>query len=166
MTKRKPRDFSGLFLFMQKRDTYFSVEKVDERAHEESGQDRSDTNKSRDIGNFTLSKKEQCNTQDHTDYVGHDTDEFEFADLPFICHDESDCVIGGYPQVSGNIDRTAEAKGNEPKDETRDANHHGRIGKDRQQSLVGKIHHIAQQEQIDECGDANIMSVKNQGKQQ
>ena len=124
----KEKDFLGIKV----NEGYLTVEEIDQRAHHKSSQNGSHTNKSRDIGNFTLSKKEQCNTQYHTDYVGHDMDEFEFSDLPFICHDESDCVIGGYPQVSGNIDRTAEAKGNEPKDETRDANNHGRIGKDRQ----------------------------------
>ena len=166
MTKRKPRDFSGLFLFMQKRDTYFSVEKVDERAHEKGCHNCADTNKGRDGGNLAAAQKEQGNAKNHTGKISTDADEFEFADLPFVCHDEGNGIIGGYAKVCGDVDRTAEAEGYKTENETGDANHHGCIGEDGQQGVVRKLHHITQQKQVDECGDTDIVSVKNKGKQQ
>ena len=166
MTKRKPREFSGLFLFMQKRDTYFSVEKVDERAHEKGCHNCADTNKSRNGGNLAAAKEEQGDAKNHTGKICTDANEFEFADFPFVSHDESNGIIGGYAKVCGNVDRTAEAERHKTENETGNANHHGRIREDRQQGIVGELHHIAQEKQIDECGNADIMSVKNKGKQQ
>ncbi len=99
-----------------------SVEKVDERAHEKGCQDRSDTYKGRNGGNFSAAKKEQTDAQNDTDDICHDADIFEFADLPFVSHDEGDGIIGGYPKVGSDVNGTAEAEGNEPENETRHTN--------------------------------------------
>ena len=107
MSKRKPRDFSGLFLFMQKWKTYFSIEKVNERAHEKGCHNCADTNKGGNGGNFAAAQKEQGDAKHYTGKICADADEFEFADLPFVYHDEGNGVIGGYAKVCGNLDRTA-----------------------------------------------------------
>ena len=151
---------------MQKWNTYFSVEKVDERAHEKGCHNCADTNKGRNGGDLAGAQKEQGNAKHYTGKICANADEFEFADLPFICHDEGDGVIGGYAKVCGDVDRTAEAEGYKTENETGNANHHGCIGEDGQQGVVGKLHHIAQQKQVDECSDTDIVSVKNKGKQQ
>ena len=142
MTKRKPRDFSGLFLFMQKRNAYLSVEKVNERAHEKGCHNCADTNKGRNGRKLAAAQKEQGDAKNNTGKICADADEFEFADLPFVCHDEGDGIIGGYAKVCGDVDRTAEAEGHKTENEAGNTNHHGCIGEDGQQGVVGKLHHI------------------------
>ncbi len=85
------------------------IEELNERAHEEGGDDRSDARDRGDGGDFAAGQKEQADAEYYAYQIGDDPDVLELAFLPGVADDQRDGVIGGDAQVRRHVEGRAEA---------------------------------------------------------
>ena len=142
------------------------VEELDQGAHEEGGDDGADA---RDGGNQApgaAGHQEDTHAQGHAHQIAADTHILELAQLPLPGQDDGHGVIGGDAQVGGHVQGGAEADHHDAHQQAQSPDDHGRIGQDDLQPLVGELGDVAQQEQVDKGGDADIMTVSHQAEHQ
>ena len=74
-----------LFLFVLEKGTCdLHVEEFDQRSHEESGDDGTDSDEGRDVSPLSAADHEDGYSESDTDEIGDDPDVFELAPFPLL----------------------------------------------------------------------------------
>ena len=139
---------------------------LDQRAHEECGNDGADSGDGGDLPETAACQKENRAAQNHAGQVSTNAAVLEFGQFPFAGEDNGDSVVGGDTQIGRHVQGRTETKHHNPNSKEYNPQEQGRGGEYRLQKLQGELGDIAQQEQIDKGGDSDIPPVKHQRKNQ
>lgn len=74
----------GCFLAFEEWTGNLYLEEINERSHEEGGDNGTDTDYRLNAVDFLCCKKEKTDACNNTDYIGNDSDELELPDVPCI----------------------------------------------------------------------------------
>ena len=88
------------------------------------------------------------------------------SQLPFAGQDDGHGIVGGNAQVGGHVQRRTKADDHDADDQAEDPDQQRRGRQQDLQKFIGKLGDVAQQEQVDEGGDADIPAVSNQAEHQ
>ena len=142
------------------------VEELDQGAHEEGGDDGADARNGGNQAPGAAGHQEDAHAQGHANQITGDTHILELAQLPLAGQDDGHGVIGGDAQVGGHVQGGTEADHHDAHQQAQDPDDHGRIGQDGLQKFVSELGNVAQQEQVDESGNADVMAVSHQAEYQ
>lgn len=137
-----------------------------EQAHEKRGDNRADSRKSRHSGESSATGKIQRDAEQNTAQVGNDADVFERYSAASVGKYQRDCVIGGYAEVGGDVERRGHAQRDDAEQKASCAKKQRRGREERLQQRIGILDHIAQQKQINKGCNINLSPVENQGEEQ
>lgn len=138
------------------------IEELDHRPHEECRENRTDACDGRNCAECTAGNQKNDTARNDADYIGCDTAVLERRDFPFACQRNCDCVIGGNTKIRRYVKRRADAQNHNAHHQTDDAHDHRRIDEQGLEKRIGKFRDIAQQEKVDEGGDADLAAINDE----
>ena len=142
------------------------IEELDQRPHEEGGDDGADAGNGRNLRKGTSGQKENTHTQNHAYQIAANTHILELPPFPLAGQDDCHGIIGGNTQISSHIQRRTEANDYNTDDQTQAPHQQRRIRQPVLEKRIGKLGNIAQQKQIDKGGNADVLAVGDQAESQ
>ena len=159
---------AGIFFLprIQYRDCDLPVKQIDQRTHEKCRDDRAYAGDGRYLADLVSGEEEKRAAEDHAHNIRCDTDVFKFPPVPFSRHHDRDRIVGRHSEISGDVQRRAEAQDNYTCDEADDPDHHRRLGDHPLQKSIAELRYIAQEKQIYKCCHADVVAVDDQAEQE
>lgn len=151
---------------LQQRDCHAVAEELDQRAHEEGGDDGADAGNGRDLRHPAAGQEEEADAQQHAHQIAGNADVLERPQLPFTRQDDSHRIIGGNTQVGRHIQGGAEADDHDARQQAQRPDEDRRGRQPGLQQRIGELGDIPQQEQVDEGSNADIAAVSDQAEHQ
>ena len=142
------------------------VEELDQRSHEEGRDNGADAHDFGYPAPCSAPQQEEGCAQQHTDQVGGDADVLETPPFPFMGHGDGHGVIGGDAQVRGHVQGAAHADHQDADQQEKHPEGEGGGGDPPLEGFQGELGDVAQKEQVDEGGDADVVAVEGQAEEQ
>ena len=143
------------------------IKEFDQRSHKEGGNDGSDPHHFGHLLPAVPCQQTEAGSQHHHRQVADDPAEPERYLLLFFRDDQRNRVIGGYAQIRCKIKRRRQTHDHHCDQQQHQTSGQGHFRQDLLQQLLTELRHKSQQEQIDQCREPYLPSVKNEreGKQ-